>query len=108
QALTPGVAGGELVETGEALYHAGNADTSVPSCAACHGPAGAGLPGAHFPRRSAQHADYTAKRLRDYRNGVNSGEDDAYSNIMVGVSQSLSDEEIEAVSSYIEGLHRQR
>lgn len=108
QTLTPGVADEELVEAGEALYHAGNADTSVPSCAACHGPAGAGIPGAHFPRLSGQHADYTAKRLRDYRNGINNGEDDSYSHIMIAVSQSLSDEEIDAVSSYIEGLHRQR
>lgn len=108
QELKPGVADEQLVEAGEALYHAGNAETDVPACAACHGPAGSGVLGAHYPRVSGQHADYTAKRLRDYRNGVTSGEDDPYSRIMVAVSRNLSDEEIEAVSSYIEGLHDAR
>jgi len=108
QELKPGVADEQLVEAGEALYHAGNADTGVPACAACHGPSGNGVLGAHYPRVGGQHADYSAKRLRDYRNGVTSGEDDPYSRIMVAVARDLSDEEIEAVSSYIEGLHDAR
>lgn len=108
QTLQPGVADETLVELGEAVYQSGNAETGVPACAACHGPSGAGILGAHYPRLSGQHADYTAKRLNAYRDGVNNGEDDAYSNIMVAVSKNLSDEEIEALSSYIEGLHLER
>ncbi|NEZ04419.1 cytochrome c4 [Wenzhouxiangella sp. XN201] len=108
QSLKPGVADEALVDAGEAVYNAGNDETGVPACTACHGPAGMGIPGAYYPRVAGQHADYTAKRLNQYRDGVNSGDDDAYSNIMVAVAKNLSDEEIEAVSSYIEGLHQAR
>lgn len=108
QTLEPGVADEELVEQGEALYQAGNAESGVPACGACHGPSGSGLPGAHYPRLGGQHADYTVKRLNDYRNGVTNGEDDPYSKIMAAVAENMTDEEIEAVSSYIEGLHTAR
>ncbi len=104
QALEAGVADEELVALGRRIYHDGNHETGVPACAACHGPAGEGIPGAHFPVVRAQHADYAADRLRRYRAGE-TNEDDPFSVIMVEVSAELSDEEIEAVSSYIEGLH---
>jgi len=108
QTLKPGVADEALVEPGETIYQIGNADSGVPACGACHGPSGSGVLGAHYPRLAGQHADYTAKRLRGYRDGVDNGEDDPYSNIMVAVAKGLTDEEIEAVSSYIEGLHMER
>lgn len=108
QSLEPGVADEELVDAGEALYQSGNPESGVPACAACHGPSGMGIVGAHYPRVSGQHADYTVKRLNDYRDGVTNGDDDPYSKIMAGVSENLTDEEIQAVSSYIEGLHTQR
>lgn len=105
QAIKLGVADEALVEVGQAIYQSGNMSSGVPSCSACHGPSGRGIPGAHYPSLQGQHADYTADRLRRYRLGENNGADDPYSNIMVAVSQQLTDEEIEAVSSYIEGLH---
>lgn len=105
QVISPGVADEALVETGQALYRSGNMDSGVPSCAACHGPSGRGIPGAHYPSLQGQHANYTADRLRRYRSGEHNGEDDPYSNIMVAVARQLTDEEIEAVSSYIEGLY---
>ncbi|MDZ7791777.1 MAG: c-type cytochrome [Xanthomonadales bacterium] len=108
QSLEPGVADEELVEQGESVYQSGNAESGVPACAACHGPSGSGIPGAHYPRLGGQHADYTANRLKDYRNGVINGEDDPYSKIMAAVAENMTDEEIEAVSSYIEGLHTAR
>ncbi|HLR86676.1 MAG TPA: c-type cytochrome [Wenzhouxiangella sp.] len=108
QALEPGVADEELVELGESIFHAGNADSSVPACAACHGPTGSGIKGAHYPMLRNQHADYTVSRLNEYRDGVTSGDKDPYSSIMVAVSKNLTDEEIQAVSSYIEGLHMAR
>ncbi len=104
QALEAGVADEELVELGRRIYHDGNHETNVPACAACHGPAGEGIPGSHFPVLRAQHADYTASRLQRYRNGE-TNENDPFSQIMADVSSELSDAEIEAVSSYIEGLH---
>jgi len=108
QTLEPGVADEELVDLGEDLYQAGNRDSGVPACSACHGPSGSGIKGAHYPRLGGQHADYTVKRLQDYRNGITNGEDDPYSKIMVAVAENMTDEEIEAVSSYIEGLHTAR
>lgn len=105
QEIKPGVADEDLVETGQALYRSGDPERGIPACSACHGPAGNGVPGAHFPMVRAQHADYTVKRLQAYRDGQTSGEDDAYSQIMVTVAENLTDEEIQAVSSYIEGLH---
>lgn len=106
QTIKPGVADEALVEQGRTLYHAGNPDSGIPACMGCHGPTGNGIPGAGFPMLRAQHADYTADRLRRYRNGETNGEADSYSEIMAAVSNNLSDAEINAVSSYIEGLHR--
>ncbi len=108
QSLEPGVADDDLVALGRQIYHDGNRETGIPACAACHGPAGEGIPGAHYPVVRAQHADYSADRLRRYRDGVHNGDDDMYSLIMVGVAARLTDEEIEAVSSYMEGLHMAR
>lgn len=106
QEIETGVAEEELVEPGRALYHAGNPDTGVPACMACHGPTGNGIPGAGYPMVRGQHATYTADRLRRYRDGETNGDDDQYSEIMVAIAENLDDAEIEAVSSYIEGLHR--
>ena len=41
----------ELVGVAEKLYRGGNADRSVPACAGCHGPSGAGIP-SQYPRLS--------------------------------------------------------
>ena len=100
-----GVADESLVELGERIYRAGNADSGVPACMACHGPAGEGNPLAGYPALAGQHAVYTAKMLTAYRNGENWGEDDAQSKIMNGSASELTDEEIQAVASYIQGLH---
>jgi cytochrome c553 len=105
QSIKPGVADETLVDTGRTLYHGGNAETGVPACMACHGPVGNGIPGSGYPMVRAQHAEYTADRLKRYRNGE-ANKDDPYSKIMVGVAENLTDAEIEAVSDYIEGLHR--
>ncbi len=108
QTLQPGVADEALVPLGRRIYFDGNRETGVPACAACHGPTGEGIPGAHFPVVRAQHADYAADRLRRYRAGEVNGDGDPYSLIMAGVAARLTDEEIEAVSSFMEGLHRAR
>lgn len=104
QSVSPGVADEALVPLGRKVYHGGNYETGLPACMACHGPAGEGIPGAHYPKLRGQHAAHTADRLRRYRAGETNN-DDPHSRIMVAVSVMLTDEEIEAVSSYIEGLH---
>lgn len=105
QANSGGVADESMIELGERIYRAGNADSGVPACMACHGPAGEGNPLAGYPALSGQHSVYTAKLLTRFRSGENWGEKDAQSQIMNGSAAELTDEEIQAVASYIQGLH---
>lgn len=105
QESTGGVADESKVEVGERIYRAGNADSGVPACMACHGPAGEGNPLAGYPALAGQHSVYTAKALTRFRAGDNWGEKDAPSIIMNGSAAELTDAEIDAVASYIQGLH---
>ena len=104
QEATAGVADEAKVLLGERVYRAGNAETGVPACMSCHGPAGEGNPPAGYPALAGQHSTYTSKMLIGFRAGENYGEADAPSAIMNGSATQLSDEEIEAVASYIQGL----
>lgn len=103
QDIRIGSADPALVERGEALYRAGDADNGTPPCMACHGPAGLGNGPALYPRISGQHAEYIARALRDYRDGRRG--DSPKAEMMSEVAASLTDEQIRAVSSYLEGLH---
>ena len=58
-----------------------------------------------YPALAGQHSVYTAKALTRFRAGENWGEKDAQSQIMNGSAAELTDEEIEAVASYLQGLH---
>lgn len=92
----------DLVELGEKIYRGGNMESGVAACMACHGPAGDGDPLAGFPRVSGQHATYTATQLRMFRNGERAND---MNQMMRDVASAMTDEEIEAVSSYIQGLY---
>lgn len=105
QVNSGGVADETKVEVGERIYRAGNMESGVPACMACHGPAGEGNPPAGYPALAGQHSVYTAKALTRFRAGDNWGEKDAQSQIMNGSAAELTDEEIEAVASYVQGLH---
>ncbi|MCV2361828.1 cytochrome c4 [Paucibacter sp. DJ1R-11] len=87
-----------LVELGEKIYRGGIAERSIPACAACHSPNGAGLP-AQYPRLAGQHSDYTEAQLIAFRSGAR-----ANNAQMTGVAAKLNDREIKAVSDYIAGL----
>lgn len=100
----PGVADVKYVARGEALYRGGDAKLSVPACMACHGPDGRGNPGAIFPQLAGQYADYVVAKLKDFHAGKSYGDDDR-GKIMPMVAKNLSDDDIAAVASYIEGLH---
>lgn len=105
QTASGGVANEPQVELGQRIFRAGNAESGVPACMSCHGPAGEGNPPAGYPALAGQHAMYTAKMLTQFRDGQNWGEADVSSQIMNGAAEELSDEEIEAVASYIQGLY---
>ena len=100
-----GVADESKIALGERIYRAGNAASGVPACMACHGPAGEGNPLAGYPALAGQHSVYTSQALTRFRAGENWGEKDAPSKVMNGSAAELTDEEIEAVASYIQGLH---
>jgi cytochrome c553 len=105
QTVTPGVADEALVAKGQQVYRGGTPQTGVPACMACHGPSGRGNPYAGYPALAGQHADYTALMLRAYRDGLVLGEGDNANAVMAGVARMMTDEEIDAVSSFIEGLY---
>ena len=96
------VADPDLVARGEALYRGGEVSNQVAACAACHGPSGAGNPAARYPALKGQHAAYTAKQLRDYASGER--ESDGKTRIMREIAGKLSDDEIVALASYVQGL----
>jgi cytochrome c553 len=91
------------VEAGEQLYRAGNAQTGVAACMACHGPAGSGNPAAKFPALAGQHAPYVEKALKDFRSGSRTND---LNKMMQGVAERMTDAEIAAVAQYIQGLSR--
>lgn len=105
QTSKPGLTDEALRATGEQLYRAGNSATDVPACMACHGPVGEGNPLAAYPAVAGQHAVYAEKMLKGFRSGSRWGEDDASSKIMTEVTLRLTDDEIKAVASYMQGLH---
>ena len=98
-------AGRKFYEVGQKLYRSGDPARGIPSCAACHGPTGAGVPGPSWPALHAQHAQYTALQLRAFRDGAVWGKDANANAIMSAVARNLTDEEIDSLASYLQGLH---
>ena len=98
-----GVASPEPAGVGEAVYLAGNAQSGVPACKDCHGPAGVGNVAAAYVRLAGQQADYVALQLRIYRDGQRKVTPEAQ--MMSVMAARLTDAEIAAVASYLSGLH---
>ena len=98
-----GAADPKLVAQGEALFRGGKLAEGMPACTGCHNPAGQGNAEAGFPHLGGQHAAYTAKQLTAFREGERTNDGDAM--IMRSIAAKLSNKDIAAVSSYIEGLH---
>lgn len=100
----PGVADDALIERGRALYLGGDAKLGVPACMACHGPDGRGMAGTGYPQLAGQWTDYVAAKLKEWKDGTSWG-DDGNAKIMPTIAASLSEADIQAVASYVEGLH---
>ena len=101
-------AGQPFYAVGEQLYRGGDAQRGIPACMACHGPTGAGNPGPGWPHVGGQHAGYVAQRLEQYRSGEHSLGDAAQFQIMAQVAGKLTDQEIQSLASYLQGLHPRR
>ena len=90
------------LQLGQRVYRSGSqVNGGVPSCAGCHGPVGAGNPGASYPRIGGQHATYVAAQLRAYKAGTRMTDPNQ---IMRTIAGKLSEQEIDAVASYVQGL----
>ncbi|AOE82267.1 MULTISPECIES: c-type cytochrome [Pseudomonas] len=100
-----GAADPKLVARGEKLFRGGDLEKGLPACTGCHSPNGAGIAAAGFPHLSGQHATYIAKQLTDFRKEEAGRANDGDAAIMRTIARKLSDEDIAAVSSYIQGLH---
>ena len=92
----------DKLELGEKIYKGGLADRKIAACMACHGPSGAGNPASVYPSVNGQHAAYVSKSLKDFRSGTRTTDP---AGMMRDVVKFMSDAEIEAVSSYIQGLN---
>lgn len=102
QSASLGRADKELAVLGEKLYRGGNMDKGLTACIACHGPTGSGNPAANFPLLSGQHTEYLVKALKDFRDGKRSND---MNGMMRDIAGKMSDREIQAVASYVSGLH---
>ena len=89
------------LQRGQGIYRAGIASKGVPSCAGCHGPSGRGIPGAAFPMIGGQHAVYAAIQLRSYKSGARATDPNS---MMRTIASRLTDEDIDAVASYLQGM----
>ncbi|MCO7572521.1 MULTISPECIES: c-type cytochrome [Pseudomonas] len=98
-----GAADPKVVARGEELFRGGKLDQGMPACTGCHSPNGAGNAAAGFPHLGGQHAQYVAKQLTDFREGNRTNDGDTM--VMRSIAAKLSNKDIEAVSSYIQGLH---
>lgn len=88
----------EMAELGQKIWRGGIAEKGVPACAACHGPAGAGIP-VQYPRLAGQWQDYTIAQLQAFQQGERANNDP-----MQAIAERLSDKEIKALADYIAGL----
>jgi cytochrome c553 len=89
------------VDLGEKIYRGGIAESKVPACLACHGPNGRGNPAAVFPSIRSQHATQIALQLQAYKKGERKTDQNE---MMRTVAAKLSDQQIEAVAQYVQGL----
>ena len=80
------VADPDVVVKGEALYRGGEVSKQVAACMACHGPTGTGNPAAGYPALKGQHVS------------------DGKTRVMREIAGKLSEEEIVALASYVQGL----
>ena len=85
---------------GEKIYRAGIQANAVPACASCHGPTGDGLP-VKYPRLGGQHTEYVLNQLRQFRLGARANDE---AKVMRTIAAKLTDQEMEAVADYIQGL----
>jgi cytochrome c553 len=86
---------------GEQLYRAGDAEKHITACIACHGPKGTGNAFAGFPLLAGQRAEYTILQLQAFKEGKRAND---LQEIMRDISGRMSQDDIETIAHYLEGL----
>lgn len=99
---TLGAAKPDLVAKGQQLYRGGDLQKGIPACMACHDPQGLGNPPAAFPLLSGQNADYVIAQLEAFHDGSRSND---LNHMMRDIARKMNEQEMQAVASYISGLH---
>jgi cytochrome c553 len=103
QEVSYGAADPAEVELGERIYRGGNSESGVAPCMGCHGPNGAGNPAANYPALRGQHAKYVENQLHGFAEGNRVNENSIQ--MMQLIASRMTNKEIRAVASYIQGLH---
>lgn len=101
QAPTVGEADPELVALGQRIYMGGNIERNTSACYACHGPTGRGVAPAGYPSLQGQKADYIVAQLNAYFQGDRTTDE---AQVMRNVASTLTEADMRAVASYIQGL----
>ena len=100
QTAKAGTTNEKYIAEGSKIYTGGVA--GILACTACHGPNGAGLEAAGFPKISGQKVQYTINQLNNFKNGSRVNETNS---MMNDIAANMNDAQIEAVANYLSGLH---
>lgn len=100
--VAPGAVSEDLLAAGQQIYRAGNKESGLPACMACHGPTGAGVPAAKWPALSGQYSAYVETQLKAFADGTRSNDPNS---MMRDIASKMSADEMKAVAAYVAGLH---
>lgn len=102
QQMTVGEVPENFVSMGQEVYRGGNLASGVPACSGCHNADGKGNYLALFPRLSGQNPEYVRDQLMKFKNKQRANDPSA---MMRDIAAKLTDQEMEAVAQYVQGLH---
>ena len=80
--------------SGEALYSNGDVSRGVVACVSCHGANGKSASGT-WPKLAAQHAAYTAKQLKNFKDGSRANP------IMMGMAATLTEQDMNNIAAFL-------
>jgi cytochrome c553 len=90
----------------EALFNAGDRTAGIPACRGCHGSGSiSGEERIEGPHLTAQHEDYLARQLRDFRSGARTNDP---GQVMQRAASHLSDGDIAALALFLAASPRER
>lgn len=89
-----------LRATGQRIAEQGLPQAGVPACMSCHSSAGAGRPPV-YPAIGGQYPSYLETQLKLFKSGQRGGDN---FNVMHGIAEHLTGEQIKAVSAYFASL----